>query len=170
MQRRTFLSLIASASAVILLPSSSFGYARNLTLYTQPFQTLFRLHQDLFAHSGIALLLQNINAVGYFSGVLDDAFISEDTKRFMRNGFTWLDESASKYYDKTYIQLDAPSRQNVLKHFSQTRRGHNWLVSIYSYFFEAMLCDPVYGANKDVSGWRYLDHYSGLPRPKMALS
>ncbi len=161
MNRRAFLII----SAACVIPQNVVAYTQRITIFTPPLQTLALLHRDLFKESKIANILHNINAIAYFAGVLEDPYISEDEKRFLRDGFTWLNESANA----TYIQLPTHKRQKVLTTFSQTRRGENWLYAILGYFFEAMLCDPVYGANIDKAGWEYLGHKSGYPRPKGVL-
>ena len=38
------------------------------------------------------------------------------------------------------------------------------------YIFEALLSDPVYGANVNEAGWNWLGYAAGLPRPDTIYS
>ena len=59
-------------------------------------------------------------------------------------------------------------RQKLLKDIATTSWGESFIADNLKFIFEAMLGDPIYGSNKDESGWRWLEHKAGLPRPKVA--
>ena len=165
MQRRTFLYLAASA----VLPSTLFGYARPVRIYTPSLQTIALIYRDLCEGSELALIFNNINILGYLQGVLEDSWLSLEHKDFIKQGALWLDEDAKAATSKVYSHQDMLKRQQILRDFSKTPYGYRWLATLYGYFFEAMLCDPVYGGNIDAVGWHYLKHTGGMPRPSKAL-
>jgi len=67
--------------------------------------------------------------------------------------------------DKNYLNLSKSHREKLLREFEQTNLGQNWLSTLMYYGFEAMLSDPIYGANHDMQGWNALNHNPGIPRP-----
>ncbi len=166
MKRRRFLAFCTLAGASVLLQASPPRYARVVNLYVEPYQTLALLQNDLMAGSGIEKILNNINAISYLRGVFEDSYIGSEEKAFLKNGVNWLHETAQELYKLPYYRLEYSQRQSVLTHFTAERWGENWLRTLLGYFFEAMLGDPVYGGNIAEAGWHYLNHQSGLPRPK----
>ncbi len=167
MKRRRFLAFCTFAGASVLLQASPPHYARPVKLYQEPYQTMALLHNDLMSGSGIAGILNNINAVSYLRGVFEDPHIDESERVFLKNGVLWLNETAQERHQVPYYRLQPPERQNLLTHIATERWGENWLYAVMGYFFEAMLGDPLYGGNAQEAGWHYLNHHGGLPRPEV---
>jgi len=168
--RRNFL--ISSAFLVGTLPlfsNDTFAYAKKISIYKDPYQTFIQLHRDLFIGSKIYNILNNINAVSFLRGVFEDPYIKEDEKLFLKNGIIWLHETSQELYKRNYNHLSSKERQKVLHVISQKNWGDSWLWTVMSYFFEAMLGDPIYGGNQKQKGWEHLDLISGYPRPKKVL-
>ena len=94
-------------------------------------------------------------------------YIKADEKKFLKNGIRWLHETSQDVYKKSYYHLSNTERQKILHTISQEDWGEIWLWSVMSYFFEAMLGDPIYGENQKQKGWEYLNLISGYPRPKV---
>jgi gluconate 2-dehydrogenase gamma chain len=169
LQRRDFL-----INSVILLsiPAAGAGakkYAsQQIRLFTEPYQSVAAVYSELWP-GGDAPSLEQINALGYLRGVMHDPYIEKSEKRFIINGAAWLNEESGKRYHKTFTALRPNERQTLLKHVALTRWGDNWLYTLISYLFEAMLSDPVYGGNRQGSGWKWLGHEPGYPRPKKVL-
>lgn len=169
-QRRIFL--IGSAFLIGTLPLFSYSsthYAKKVSIHKEPYQTVALVHEDLFVGSSLHKILHNINAVSFLRGVFEDTYITQDEKHFLHKGVLWLHETSQELYKKQYYHLSPQERQNVLHVISQKNWGDSWLWSVMSYFFEAMLGDPLYGGNIDKSGWHNLDLISGYPRPKKVL-
>lgn len=158
--------LIGSAVLLAAAPLTAQGYSRLVAVHDAPFQTVTLLYRDLFPGSDPIPSPHYLHAVDYLGGVLQDPYVDEDTKVFIRNGALWLNESAEERYGKPYYALDDDERQNVLQEVAQITWGDNWLWTMFSYLFEALLCDPVYGANTNEAGWQWLGHVPGYPRPK----
>ncbi len=162
--------ILIYGACVLLLPrAAKAAYARSVRILSEPFQTFGVLHRDLFPGRGDIPSPAHLNALGYLAGVLNDPYLAADEKRFLEKGAEWLNESAEDSYGRPYYRLDAGRRQALLEKVSHETWGGNWLWTVMSYLFESMLCDPVYGANTDRSGWKWLKHEPGYPRPKKAL-
>lgn len=127
-----------------------------------PMQTLALLQKDLFPSE----ILASSNAYGYVSIIFHHSRVSAQDKQFLRNGIKWLNEEALMQYKKIYTKLPSKERQNVLEIIAKESWGESWIKRVLSYILEATLGDPIYGINKNESGWKWLNHTSGLPRPK----
>ena len=156
--RRTFLKTTFLATAVLVMSGSELFGA------VSPIQTMVVVQQDLFPHANKL----GINSFIYFKIILHHSRVTSDEKEFLRNGVQWLNEEAITKYKKIYTKLSSKQRQNVLHSIAKEEWGENWISTILTYVMEATLGDPIYGANRNGAGWRWLNHASGLPRPKKA--
>ncbi len=152
-----------------LLHSAAYGYAEPITLYSEPVQTFAALHTVLFPSTSIAPGARAINATGYLMGVLEDDYIAKGQRNYLLKGAVWLNEASRSRYGNSFYALHAQQKETVIKEISQKSWGDNWLWQVMSYLFEAMLCDPVYGANENKAGWDWLGHEPGYPRPGKAI-
>lgn len=158
----------------LLLKRTLIGFIVALTgikLYSiGDFSKIVRLvQQDLYPPTPGVPTLEQMNAAAYLETVLHHSKISESRKRFIKNGAQRLNEEALLSYQKPYVHLLAEQRQAVLRDVAKTRWGENWIHAILTYMFEAMLGDPVYGGNVGETGWKWLEHTPGLPRPTKAF-
>ena len=161
--------LIYGACTLLLPAAAKAAYARSVSILSEPFQTIGVLHRDLFPGSTDIPSPAHLHALQYLGGVMNDPYVDKNDKMFIMNGAKWLNESAVETHAKPYYRLGEKQRQALLKEISRETWGDNWLWTVMAYLFESMLCDPVYGANIDRSGWRWLNYEPGFPRPKKAL-
>ena len=157
--RRTFFKTALLGTSILAISG------KDVFASVTPLQTLKIVQLDLFPQS----MIENANAYAYLSLILNHSLVSEDDKKFLRNGTRWLNEEALKEYKTTYIKLNKHQRQNILKIISKETWGKSWIKKVLTYIMEATLGDPIYGINKNETGWRWLNHETGLPRPKAAL-
>ena len=157
--RRTFFKNCFLTTAVMVMS------ADEVFASVTPLQTLSLVQDDLFPKAKII----RSNASAYISVILNHTLVTDEDKQFLRDGVKWLNEEAVTLYKKIYTQLTPQQRQNTLQTISKQRWGKNWIDTVLKYIMEAMLGDPIYGINKDESGWQWLHHKGGLPRPKEAL-
>jgi len=154
--RRTFLKSTFCTTALIVLPKSElFGAVPIL-------ETIALVQEDLFP----SIRKLDINSSSYLSLILHHSRVADDEKEFLRNGVQWLNEEAVFHYKHPYIKLSSSQRQNILQIISKQRWGDNWIYTMLTYIVEATLSDPIYGANRDGAGWKWLEHIPGLPQPK----
>lgn len=177
MKRREFLIY---SSAIFLTETISYAYAKKVNLLKSPFQTIYLLYKDLFevrktVFTDLRHLFDKefnppkvveLHAVEYLAGVLEDKRIEKESREYILKGVTWLDESAEEMFSKKYIALGVEQREELLRSINQLAWGDNWLYVMMQYYFESMFCAPVYGGNKNQSGWRWLEYEAGYPQPK----
>jgi len=157
--RRNFLRYGFLSSSIVVMSGC------DLFSIVTPRETIELVQTDLFpkAHE------LGINTFVYMSIVLNHSRISDEDKKFIKNGVKWLNEEAVEKYNTTYTKLTSKERQDILKTVSQVRWGDSWINEMLTFALEAIFSDPVYGVNKRESGWKWLEFQGGLPRPKEAL-
>ncbi len=161
--RRNFLQKgFLGGSIFVFAQGSLFGSV-------SPLDTLSVLFQDLLPETKKSPGANENNVLAYISLILHHSRVSQAQKKFIRNGVQWLNEEALSQYKLLYTKLSEPKRQALLKDIAKTGWGESFIFTMLGYGFEAMLGDPVYGVNKNESGWKWLKHKPGLPRPKEAL-
>ncbi|PHS58745.1 MAG: hypothetical protein COB17_02020 [Sulfurimonas sp.] len=160
--RRKFL-LAGFAGSVVLLTLNSELFGGVTVL-----ETISVLQEDLFPQTDGVPTKNEINAKAYLGLMLNHKSVRDADKEFIKNGVKWLNEEAIDMYKKTYTKLNTSQRQEVLKSISKTSWGEGFIADILKFIFEAMLGDPIYGINKNESGWIWLNHKPGLPRPTKA--
>ena len=148
--RRNFLKA-GILSSVIFIASKGELFGATTTL-----QTIKMMQTDLFPQA---------QTNKYMLIIFNHSRIDEEEKEYLRNGATWLNEEAQEMYKKTYASLDADKRQRVLISFSSHDWGESYIHKILAYTMEAYLGDPIYGGNKNASGWAFLNHVGGNPAP-----
>ena len=154
--RRTFLKTSFLSTLVMIMSEDK--------LYSSvtPLQTLAIVQEDLFPQE----MITSSNAYAYISIIFKHSRVSADDKQYLRNGTKWLNEQAVSTYKKVYTHLSPQERQNILHTIAKESWGESFIKIVLSYIMEATLGDPIYGINKKESGWKWLSHESGLPRPK----
>ncbi len=160
MNRRVFLKQGFLTTALFIFSKEE------LFAKIAPLDTLEVLCEDLFPlskklHSNSVWYIENI--------ILHHSKISDENKKFIRNGIKWLNEEAVESYNLLYAKLSTDQRQSLLTTISQTRWGDNFIYTLLQYIMESVLGDPIYSINQNGSGWQWLEHTSGYPRPTKAF-
>ncbi len=90
-------------------------------------------------------------------------------KSFDKSDMRFLLKGAKELlrYDRNFTQVSTKRKEKLLRKFENTKLGANWLSLLLYYGFEAMLCDPIYGGNKDMSGWKNINHTPPVPMAKV---
>jgi hypothetical protein len=127
-----------------------------------PLQTLAIAQEDLFPQE----MITKANAYSYISFIFKHSRVSAADKQFLRNGTKWLNEEAVNTYKDVYTTLSPRQRENILQKIAKESWGESWIKMLLSYIMEATLGDPIYGINTNEFAWKWLEHSSGLPRPK----
>jgi len=161
--------LLAGSALLLFAPSMEASYTKPVRIHDAPFQTIAAVLADLFPGGNGIPSPRMLHVLDYLGGVFDDPWVSDDDKAFLKNGARWLDESAEEAFGKPYFRLGGIERRKVLNDVSKSPWGENWLWTVFNYFFEALLGDPVYGINTREAGWRWLGHVPGYPRPREPL-
>lgn len=102
-----------------------------------------------------------LNMINYFKHRLYDNFFDKNDLKLLLIG-------TKKFYslNKNFLIYSKEQKEQALREFETLTIGQNYLSMMLYYGFEAMLGDPIYGANKNEKGWKQIPHNVGLPRPK----
>lgn len=157
--RRTFLKNSFLSSVIFVTCSGELFGA------VTPMQAISMVQRDLFPNTQGVPKSDEINASYYLSLIFANSRVTDENKTFIRNGVKWLNEESILKYKKVYTKLPSQHRQEILKDIAKTNWGERWLDTIMTYLLEAMLGDPIYGGNRADSGWKWLNHTPGFPRP-----
>ena len=167
--RRTFLARMAGVSVAALFPLAAVAAtpaSKNHTALSDDQQTvLAAVQQHLLPSEPGIPGASDINALAYLNNVLADPRMDEEEKAFIGNGTGWLQALVKDETGKSFTDLDATRREQMLRQIEQSSAGENWLATLLLYLFEAFLSDPVYGGNPTGIGWQGLQHQPGFPRP-----
>ncbi len=166
MKRREFITYSA-----LLVGVSAFGITKNsyatlhVSILKEPYQSISAVIADLFPPNITMPSPHAFNVIGFFEAILRDKRVSEKTKKTVQSGVVWLNQTTQNSYSKNYIELSHTQREKILKQISGKQWGDTWLWTLMNFTFEAMFSDPIYGANTNQIGWKWLHYESGLPRP-----
>lgn len=82
----------------------------------------------------------------------DKAFLFDGLKKLQKLGYK--------------VSLSSAQKEKLLREFSKSEFGENWISMLLNYTLEALFSDPIYGGNVKKFGWRSFGHNPGFPRPK----
>ena len=167
MNRRTFISLIASAIAsypISALSQQRLQHPPALNI-DEPWKTIAAVQEHLFPADEISPGASDIQALTYLQNMLNAPDISQSERKHIKDGAAWLNDLSTQTYKLTFIKLDETRREKILRKIEQSRAGSRWLSLLMTYLIEALLSDPIYGGNKNGIGWKWLEHQPGYPTP-----
>ncbi|WP_371187852.1 gluconate 2-dehydrogenase subunit 3 family protein [Thalassotalea maritima] len=163
--RRQFLKAAAVTSAITALPASTLAKAANVDFNVEPWATLDHVMQHLLPSSETGPGAKDFAAINYLYLLITEQPIAEDEKQFIKNGVGWLNGYTEKNMSAKFIHLTTAQKEQALKQISRSRAGENWISTLLSYLFEAMLAPSAYGGNPNGIGWQWLNHQAGFPMP-----
>jgi len=167
--RRSLLKSAAGATAIAALPARSFTMAaqnKMLNELTQePWLTLDATLNHLFPASPSGPSAKDIQALPYLYNIVNIQPTEQAEIEFINKGVGWLNGYSQSQLNKNFIDLTFDEKENMLKAISRSQAGENWLSTLISYIFEAMLSPPSYGGNPNGIGWQWLQHQAGFPLP-----
>ena len=134
-------------------------------LNQDPWKTLAAVQQHMFPAATDTPGASDIQATVYLHNTIENPAADGADREFVFNGVGWLNELTLDQYQQGFALLDEQQREDVLRKIEQSDAGRNWLSLLLTYLLEALLADPVYGANPDGIGWKWLQHQPGYPRP-----
>ncbi|MET0066823.1 MAG: gluconate 2-dehydrogenase subunit 3 family protein [Candidatus Thiodiazotropha sp.] len=164
LDRRRFLLGLAGGSLASLLPLPAGAAARPLE-EADRWDLIARVQDRLFPSEPEAPGAREINALSYLQWVVGDRNIDAQERAFILQGCDWLESLSRERHGQGFAALDAERQEQLLESIARSESGENWLSTLLLYLLEALLSDPVYGANPDAVGWRWLQHRPGFPRP-----
>lgn len=167
--RRNLLKSAAGATAIAALPARTFTLtAQNKMrseLSQEPWVTLDATLNHLFPVSPSGPSALDIQALPYLYNIVNIQPTEQAEINFIHKGVGWLNGYSESQLNKKFIALNRDEKETMLKAISKSEAGENWLSTLISYIFEAMLSPPSYGGNPNGIGWQWLQHQAGFPLP-----
>lgn len=157
--RRVFIaSAVLAGTALALLPQGA-----KTAIKIDLFKTLEAVQEVLFPRGLAAPSAIEFGATAYLANVsTHSSFLASDL-RFLKHG---AQELMNEY--NNFLTLNPQEQDETLREFvNEHEVGENWVSFVLYFSIEALLSDPIYGGNKNESGWRWLNHKAGLPQPKV---
>ncbi len=161
--RRSFCKAVLSLSLLFPLQVNLIANDAK-TLSKDEVFSIFDIVQKLIFP---AIKTLDIDALSYLKLILSHSKISKKDKDFLINGCLWLDNVSQKIYEISFINLDE-NRQNKIINLviKDESWAESWIYDMLVFCSEAVFGDPIYGANIDEKGWKWISHETGLPQPK----
>jgi gluconate 2-dehydrogenase gamma chain len=166
--RRKFLVTMGVIYAAIQLPLSS---CKNLfqkpeaAITDEKKSILLSVLEHLLPSEKDSPGAMDVNALDYFSRILNDPYLSDKEKRFLVKGIIWPEKMALRMYNQRFILLNKEQKEKTLRALEEEKNGNNWLREVMKYLLEAILGDPIYNINTNQAGWKMLNHQTGIPQP-----
>lgn len=167
LSRRHFLKSAALASAATAVPMSALAAAKLAIadLSIEPWRSLDAVLNHLLPSSDSGPGAKELKVVHYVFNVINSQPSDPAEQEFISNGVGWLNGYTQKNSATDFALLNNDQKEAALRAISQSTAGENWLSTLLSYIFEAMLAPPSYGGNPDGIGWQWLNHQAGFPLP-----
>lgn len=170
LSRRHFLLGMAAISATAIIPSAISCSATPIydihnQLTDTDFATLIAVQNHLFPKGDNSPGAEEIHAAPYFCWCLMDSEEDEEVTQKLRDGLKWIEEESQKLFSEKFIDLDQPQKEQALRSLEEKGYGSSWISLVLTKIFEALLSDPIYGSNTNSTGWKWLEHTPGMPRP-----
>ena len=169
LSRREFLRCATELGVVLSLPwPLSVAAAQGLQgagLDRRQWLTIAEVQRHLFPAEPQSPGAFEINAAPYLFFVLSDQKLDAEERASIPAGLAQFESLVQTRYGKSFTVLTEAQREKVLREFEAGAAGHQWIIRLLGYIFEALLTDPVYGGNPDGIGWQWLGHRPGFPRP-----
>lgn len=168
--RRNLLKSAAGMGALAALMPFSLNAKEQASLAVliqkDPWLTLDATLSQLLPASATGPSAADINATAYLHQVITVQPTEPDEVAFILKGVDWLNSFAQSKKNNTFAKLSFDEKEQLLQAISQSRAGRNWLNTLLSYIFQAMLSPSAYGGNPTGIGWQWLEHKSGFPLPE----
>jgi gluconate 2-dehydrogenase gamma chain len=161
---------MAAISATVIIPSAISCSASPIhdihnQLTDADFATLSSVQEHLFPADKNSPGAEDILAATYFSWCLMDTEKDPVVIQQLRDGIKGIQEESQKLFSKKFVDLSFNEKEKALRSLEKESYGEHWISMVLTNIFEALLSDPLYGANSTESGWKWLDHTPGMPRP-----
>jgi gluconate 2-dehydrogenase gamma chain len=133
------------------------------------FITLRSLLDTLFPDDGNGPSALQVNADRYILWVLNDSLLDPAENQYIIDKLDVFAEKCKETTGSVFEKLSQEEKhiyvQSVIDDWGET-----WVSRLLTLIFEALLTDPMYGGNPDRTGWKWLNHDPGVPRPILVNS
>ncbi len=157
-KRRVFIiSSVLTGTIFVLLPQGA-----KTPIELKLFKTLEAVQEVLFPKGLEAPAASEFGATAYLANVsTHSSFLASDLA-FLNRGAKALMQEHHDFLTLTPKEQDERLRAFV----NESNLGQNWVAFVLYFTIEALLSSPIYGGNKNESGWKWLAHNAGYPQPQ----
>ena len=161
--RRIFISsTVLAGTALALMPQG----CTQTNIKIKLFKTLEAVQQVLFPVGLDAPSAKEYGATTYLASVsTHSSFLASDLHFLTRGAQKLMNEY------NNFLILKPKAQDHALREFVDKHDiGQNWVSFVLYFSIEALLANPIYGGNKNESGWKWLQHNAGFPQPKVPFA
>jgi gluconate 2-dehydrogenase gamma chain len=108
---------------------------------------------------------RDVDAARYVDAVLAEPDVDPAFAVLVKDGARLLEERARARGAASFSLLAPEAQDAAIREFEATDAGVSWLRRTIYFTLEALLGDPVHGGNVGETGWWWLGHAPGSPRP-----
>ncbi len=175
MSRKAFVRTLVLSGIAIQLPwlqscadvEEHFGDTRPLTL--AQFKTLREVQNILFPSDGNGPGAFELKTDKYLLWVLRDPLLDPEETNYIIKRVDQFAKACKEKYKTDFFELNELQKTEFIIAVSKEDWGKQWLSRLLTLIFEALLLDPVYGGNVNETGWKWLEHDPGRPRPSKEI-
>lgn len=139
---------------------------KHLPFGEDQFHTLIALTRVLFPEDGNGPGADKINAVEHIVSVVNDDRLDPNENQLIIDRLDSFISFVRKSDDAKFYELPEHRQYHLVEETTESEWGHYWLSRLMTLVFEALLLDPAYHVNTNESGWKWLNHTPGYPRPQ----
>ncbi|HIP19442.1 MAG TPA: gluconate 2-dehydrogenase subunit 3 family protein [Sulfurovum sp.] len=160
MKRRNFLllgSMLGMTHYLHAKPSSSFERS-----FKKVEATLRAVQEHMFPQGSKIPSAQSMHTIQFLFDTVSHETYDKDIRKFVIEGA----EELQRREKGKFLSMNTQEKEEALRTYEKTRYGSNWLSRIMTLTMEGLFSDPIYGSNKKEAGWKALNAYGGVPRPR----
>ncbi len=133
-------------------------------------RTIIVVQSILFPNDGNGPSAEDLNAFEYLLWFLQDELLDDYDRKSYAKGATKVNNKAQELFKQDFVALPLSQQEEVVALMVKNKKTKMWFSRLVTYLFEALLADPIYGANPNNIGWNWLEHNPGQPRPTKEIS
>lgn len=129
------------------------------------YKIIREVQEILFPNDGNGPSASQIHADKYLLWVLKDPLLDPEETNFILNGIDTFNNACLTNHKANFYTLFEQDKIEFVHDMTQEPWAERWISRLLTLIFEALLLDPQYGVNPNGTGWQWLNHDPGQPRP-----
>lgn len=157
MKRRTFIKFTIFSTLIF---NSNVVIARTFT--KNNLEVLQEVFEIIFPKTSNMPSAKEFGALNYLVSNINHKTFDDENKSLIVDGLNDFTNSFPEFLNLN----KAEKKELILDIAKNSTYAKNWLSKLSYYGVEAMFSDPIYGGNQNQIGWKSVNHFIGIPRPK----
>ncbi|UFH59188.1 gluconate 2-dehydrogenase subunit 3 family protein [Sulfurovum mangrovi] len=124
--------------------------------------TIAAVQQHMFPEGSRLPSAKAMDTITFLRETVTHSSYDRDIRRFVIEGARELETRT----EGKFLMMKHDEKERALRSYEETRYGSNWLARIMTLTMEAIFSDPIYGSNIGQEGWKAVESFGGVPRPK----